>query len=215
MSQSGQLLQRQPERGQVTSIAGPGAYPPNRPLHVPHPGQLRSKTLQASGIVHENLHHVLTPFDGLDGCQRLGQPIAQPPRAHGRHGAIERAEQASIARRVLVQRLQDLQVAQRREIKSQKIGSFIERQPREVGRLPAQVLCQVVQHRAGGADGRRPFFQAEPIQRSHFEMLAHREQSRFGRKYPIIISIQNPPESGGIRMIGRTVPLFSIERRGS
>src|SRR5207244_1866545 len=100
-------------------------------------------------MVHENLHHLLAPLNQLDSCQWLRQPTAQPPGAHRCDGAIESTIQRSSARRVLLQRLENFQMPQGREIKSQKVSSLIEREPCEVRGLPAQILRQIVQHGTG------------------------------------------------------------------
>ena len=190
--QAGNLLQRQAQRDQVPRIAGARAQPPERPFQVPHLRKLRPELLQAGGIVHEGLHRLLPPPDRLDRGQRLREPVAQPPRAHRRDRAIERAVKRRIARRVMVQRLQDFQVPQRREVERQVIAPLVEGNARQVRHVAPQVLRQVMQHRPRRPDGRRAVLQPEAVQRGDLEMLAHREQRRLRRKHPVVVAVQNP-----------------------
>jgi len=153
-------------------------------------------------MIHQRLHRFLPPLNGPDLGQRLRKPIAQPARAHGRDGAIERAVERCISRRIRVQRFQNLQVPQRRKIERQVVTALIKGNARQAGRIAPQMLRQVMQHGARRANRRRPILQAEPVQRGNLEMLAHGEQSRLRREDPAIVSVQYPAKSrrGDIRV---------------
>ena len=91
-----------------------------------------------------------------------------------------------------MQRFEDFQVAQSREVEGQIIASLIKGNARQVRNVPPQMLGKIMQHPARRSDGRRPVFQSEPIEGRHFEMLAHREQRRFRRKDPVVVAVEDP-----------------------
>ena len=107
-------------------------------------------------------HGLLPPVDRGHGGQRLGKPLAQPPRAHGRDRAVERAVERGIARRVMMQRFENFQMPQRSVIERQKIAALVERDAREMFHVAAQILGQVVQHAARRADGGGLSFSPKP-----------------------------------------------------
>src|ERR1035438_7086817 len=96
--QGWKLLQGQPQRGQVPGIPRARAQPPERTLQVTHLRQLRPERFHTGRIVHEGLDCLLPPSNRFDGGERLGEPVAQTPRAHGRDGAIERVVYGGIGR---------------------------------------------------------------------------------------------------------------------
>src|SRR5882672_4564391 len=111
----------------------------------------------------------------------------------------------------MLQRFQDLQVTQSREVQRQVIVSLVERETGEVGYVASQMLRQIMQNRAGGAGGSRPVFQSKSVQRGDFKMITHRKQSRLKAKRPIVVSAENPAEGRGWVVIGR-FGLFPIRR---
>ena len=90
----------------------------------------------------------------------------------------------------MVQRLQNFQMPQRGEIQREIIAAAIKRQPGEMLHVAAQMLGEVMQHRARRADGRRAILQAETVERRDLEMVAHGEQRGFRRKGPVVITIR-------------------------
>ena len=50
-----------------------------------------------------------------------------------------------------------------------------------------EILAEVMQHRAHGADRSGAMLQAEAIQRRHLEMLAHGEHRRLRREHPVVV----------------------------
>ena len=96
------------------------------PNRAPSPSCAR-KPSSAEGIFDERLHRVLPAADRVDGGERLREPVAQQPRAHRRDRAVERAVKRGVARRVVVQRLQNFQMPQRRVIQRQKIAALVKR----------------------------------------------------------------------------------------
>ena len=142
---AGICSERQAQRDEVARIAAAGTQPANRAFQIAHLRKLRPKIVQAGGIFDERLHRFLPPANRLDGGERLRKPVAQAPRAHGRDRAIERAVKRSVARRVVVQRLQNFQMPQRGVIEREKIVALIKRKPREVLHVAPQVLREVMQ----------------------------------------------------------------------
>ena len=55
----------------------------------------------------------------------------------------------------MMQGFQDFQVPQRREVERQVIISLVEGNARQVRHITPEVLCEVMQHRPGGTNGRR------------------------------------------------------------
>ena len=114
---------------------------------------LRPEIVQAGGIFDERLHRFLPAANRFDGGERLRQPVAQAPRAHRRDGAIDRAVKRGVARGIVMQRLQNFEMPQRRVIQREKIVALIKRQPREMFHVAAQMLREIMQRRARRADG--------------------------------------------------------------
>ena len=123
----------------------------------------------------------------------------------------------------MAQRLQNFQMPQRRVIERKKIVAAIKRQPCEMLHVAAQMLREVMQRRARRANGGRPVFQPESVQRRDLEMIAHGEQRRLRRKGPIVITVQNLKRAAqqipqrhrftGINDLRRTQPFELREQR--
>src|SRR5579884_2321581 len=86
-----------------------------------------------------------------------------------------------------MQRFQNLEMPQGRDVEAQEIGNLVTRERSEVRHVAPEMLRQIMQHRACRAYGRRFVLQPESVQRSHLEMLAHRELRRLRGENPILI----------------------------
>src|ERR1035441_3038550 len=72
-------------------------------------------------------------------------------------------------------------------------GRFVTRSHAYNGNIiTPEMLSEVMQYRSGRSNGRRAVPEPEAVQRGHFEVLTHREQSGFRRKDPIIVAVQDP-----------------------
>ena len=94
-----------------------------------------------------------------------------------------------------------------------------------MGRIPAEMLSQIVQDGARGPHRDGVLAQAKTIQGAHLEVLAHRKLGRFRRKDPVLVTEENGKarleqflESGGFRGeddFGRPQPFQFGQERGS
>ena len=92
----------------------------------------------------------------------------------------------------MVQGLEDFKVAERGVIEREEFVAGIEGDPGKAGDVSAQVLGEVMDDSASRADGSGVVFQAETIERSHFEVVAHGEQGRLRGKHPVVVAVQHP-----------------------
>ena len=191
MFQRRDLLQRDSKRDKVARIAAAGTQSAQRAFQIAHIRKLLAKGVEAEGIFEERLNRILPVADRLDGGERLRKPLAQQPRAHRRGGFIEHAVKRGVARRVVVQRLENFQMPQRRVIEREKIAALVKRNPREVLHVAAQILREIMQRAARRADGGGFVLQPETVQRGDFEMFPHGEHRRFRRKCPVVVAAQD------------------------
>ena len=105
------FFQRDAQGQQVAAVARTGAEPSERSFKVAHFAKVLPEIIQRDGVGNPQPDGLAPARDGNFGRQRLAEPIAQPPRPHRSHRAIERAVKTSLARRTGLQRLQDFQVS--------------------------------------------------------------------------------------------------------
>ena len=74
-----------------------------------------------------------------------------------------------------MQRIEYLEVLQRRGVEHEVAGHLEKNQPREVRHVAPQMLADVMQRAAGRADRRRAALQPEAVERGNLEMIPQRE----------------------------------------
>src|ERR1039458_7883609 len=92
----------------------------------------------------------------------------------------------------MVERFEDFEMPQCCVIQREIVVPTIKRQPREMLHVAAQVLREIMQRRAGRADGGGAVLQPEPVERRDLEMVAHRIKRGFRRERPVVVAIENP-----------------------
>src|SRR6266498_257005 len=90
-----------------------------------------------------------------------------------------------------MQRLQNLEMLERRAVQNQKVAALITREPRKMLDVAAQVLREVMEHRPRCADGGALVLQPETVERCHAEMIAQSEHGGFWREGPILMRNEN------------------------
>ena len=107
-----------------------------------------------------------------------------------------------------MQRLENLEVLQRRGIEHEGVGHLVKPQPREVRHVAPQVLADVMQRAAGRTDRRRAALQPEAVERGDLKMILQRELRRLEREHPVFVAV----EYADIRLdrCGQALRLFRI-----
>jgi len=90
-----------------------------------------------------------------------------------------------------MQRLENLEVLQRRRVEHEIVCDLIKSQPREVCHVAAQMLADVMQRAAGRADRRRAALKPEAVERGNLEMILQRELRRLEREHPAVVAVEH------------------------
>ena len=193
------------QRDEVAGVAGPEAEAGERALEVAHIGETRAEGLQHGRSGDPRGDRVLSAMDRRRRGERLGEPIAEPSRAHRRGGAVQRGEERGVPHRVAVERFEHLEVAQRRRVEHEIVRDLVEAEPREMRQVAAEMVCEVMEHRACRADGGGTVPQAETVERRDLEMFAQREDGGLGLEGPVVVAAQLGAGSGPRRKHARGV----------
>ena len=86
-----------------------------------------------------------------------------------------------------MQRLQNLQMAQRGQIEGKEIASLIKGDAGKAGGIAAEMLRQVMQERSDRANCGATILEPEPIQAGNPEVIANGEQGGFRAKHPVVV----------------------------
>ena len=143
------LLQGGAQRDQITCVARDLTEPTNRALDIAHRFQTRPQRPEQLRFVQQIRDHLLPAFQLGQVAQRLQNPAPQFPRAHRRDRAVERGQQAHIARPA---GRDQLQVRLRGEIEHHMRGRNIAAQRSEVIDLPPQLVLQIMDDRSRRGD---------------------------------------------------------------
>ena len=90
-----------------------------------------------------------------------------------------------------MQRLEYLEVLQRRGVEHEVAGHLEKSQPREVRHVAPQMLADVMQRAAGRADRRRAALQPEAVERGNLEMILQRELGGLEREHPAVVAVEH------------------------
>ena len=90
-----------------------------------------------------------------------------------------------------MQRLENLEVLQRRRIEHEGVGDLVKREPSKVRHVAPQVLADVMQRAAGRTDRRRAALQPEAVERGDLEMILQRELRRLEREHPAVVAVEH------------------------
>ena len=207
-AQHRQLAKRAAQLHQVAGVAGADAQPADRPLKIANFLQAFAEPVERRAVVEELANRRLPPPDRLDRRERLREPVAQQPRAHRRRSAVQRGVKRPRLAPLAMQRLENLEVLQRRGIEHEGVGHLVKPQPREVRHVAPQVLADVMQRAAGRTDRRRAALQPEAVERGDLKMILQRELRRLEREHPVFVAV----EYADIRLdrCGQALRLFRI-----
>jgi len=172
---AGRLLERGGERGKVARVARAAAQPRRGALDVANAAERVAQLRERKRVPDKLRHDRLPRADRPDVAQRVQEPFAQGPRAHRRHRAIERAEQRH---RPTAARLDEFKVRLGDGIDDEEFADAVGPQAAEVGDVAPHLAGEVVEDRAGRANGRAHSRAAKAIERLDFEMLAQEKLRR-------------------------------------
>jgi len=192
--QGGQGDDQRAERGddlqtvaQGNQFARPGA-PANdavgQAFQIGHPLEGGQRFGPDAGIVQQGFDGILAGDQALEIEQRLAQPAAQQATAHGRDGAIQHAQQATL-RLAGADGLRQLQVAARGPVEEHERLGGIGAQGGELLQRIALCFRQVLQDGAGGVDRQGVVFQVKAAQVAHLEVGQHRLAGVAGLEVPV------------------------------
>ena len=176
---------------EVARVAGADAQAADHPLEIAHLFEALAEPVQRRPVVNEPGDGLLPLADRFDRRERLRQPVAQPPGAHRRGGAVHRGVECGRLGRLAMERLEDFQMLERGGIEYKVVGNLIKCQPGEVRHVPPQMLADVVQRAAGCADRCRPTLKPEAVESGHLEMILQRELRRFQREHPAFVAVEH------------------------
>ena len=182
--QLGDLLQRGFQRDEIARVSGGLAQPPRRAFQVPDRFQRMAQGRNQIGLVQQIGDHLLAPFQFDEISQRLQNPCPQLSPAHRSDGSVERGQQTGVA---CSPRLDQLEIHLRRGIEHDVIISCVATQGGQVVHLPPQLLLQIMNDGARGADRRRHVGAPEPVERFNTEMLAQSEARMLRQKCEIVV----------------------------
>src|SRR5690348_17221894 len=92
----------------------------------------------------------------------------------------------------MMQWFENFEMAQSGEVEREEIIALVERDASEIRGIAAKVLCEIVQHATGSADGCRAVLQTKAVERGNLEMVANSEESSFRSEDPIIVTVDDP-----------------------
>src|SRR5215467_217163 len=119
------LFEGHSESDQIAGVAIAGAQTANGSLQITHMRELGAEMFEREGIVEEGLDRLLAFANCFHHGERLRKPVPQAPCAHGSYSAIHRAEETGGSRRVMLQRFENLEMAQRREVECEEIVELV------------------------------------------------------------------------------------------
>ena len=114
-----------------------------------------------------------------------------------------------------MQRLENLEVLQRRGIEHKGVGDLVKREPSKVRHVAPQVLADVMQRAAGRTDRRRAALESEAVERGDLEMILQRELRRLDGEHPAFVAVEHadvrPEQLGHMLRLLRENHLARIE----
>jgi hypothetical protein len=126
-------------------------------------------------IIEEGGNGILPLFNFSGIFKRMENPVAQEAGAHGRCGAVERAEECHSASGA---GLHQLEVALRGGIENEKFAATVGVELFQVACWPAHLAGNVMQQRTGGARSRWEIDATESIEGVNLEMSAQQFAGR-------------------------------------
>ena len=136
-------------------------------------------------FVQQIRDHLLAALQLRQIAQRLQNPGAQFPAAHGSHSPVERGEQAHVSRAA---GFHQLEIHLRGRIEQHVVVPRVATQGREMIHFPPQLLLQIMNDRARRADRCRHVAATETIERFDAKMLAQREARVVRQEGKVVIS---------------------------
>ena len=199
---AGQGFQIIPERGnarqggsQRLEVAGiPGALgnAPRQPLHVPHILQALPQLAHQVGLLQQNGDHLLPRQKLFQIAQGVEQPVPEFARAHGGARPVQGPQQGKLH---AAAGIHQVQIPLAGLVNQHGVLRGAHGNAAQVVRGAAELVAQIMEHRAGRPQGGGHLPAAETVQGMHPEMVQQIGNGR-GRQKSISVVIKRGVGSG-------------------
>ena len=183
--ESGDLLQRLPERDQVPGVGAGKGHLGGQAFQVIDLLELLPELLPQYQVIGERGHRLLAALDLFQVDFRPQHPGLEEPPPHSGGGFVQAVEQGAVAGPV-VERLQQLQVLHRGLVQQHRLVQLVVMQAVQVQQLAPLGLLQVVQGPAGRGYRQVTALTAESIQAGDLEMVGEQSLGKVRGEGPLL-----------------------------
>ena len=193
----GDLCEGVGEGAEVAGVAGAAGETGHHALQVAGFGEDGAEVGEAAAVALEVFDGVLAGVDGGQGVEGRADPGAEEALAHGGAGAVEHAEKG-LGLGAAAGDGQEVEVAAGALVQREEVAGVADIEGSDVGEVAAELVADVVEECAGGADPlREGALAAVTLQRMDVELVGERVGGLVGHEAPGVGGGEGAGDRGG------------------